>query len=74
MTLFVWSFLGWRSGLCNKAIDAFLNEKTFYLGACFLIFLKKIKKQAPKHHCISPPEAAKYFLHNLSIFSAFPCA
>jgi hypothetical protein len=36
------------------------------LGACFLIFSKKIKKQAPKHHCISPPEAAKYFLQNPS--------
>jgi hypothetical protein len=30
----------------------------------FDFFLEKIKKQAPKHHFISPPEAAKCFLYN----------
>jgi hypothetical protein len=49
-------------GLCNKSLDDPFNKKIFCLGACFLIFLEKIKKQAPKHHCVSPPEAAKYFL------------
>jgi hypothetical protein len=40
----------------------------------FDFFLKKIKKQTPKHHFISPPEAAKYFLHKtprVFIFSIF---
>jgi hypothetical protein len=48
--------------LCYKPIKGFGDKKIFCLGACFLIFLEKIKKQAPKHHFISPPKAAKYFL------------
>jgi hypothetical protein len=51
-------------GARNKSIDDPLNKKVFCLGACFFIFLKKIKKQAPKYHFISPPEAAKCCLHN----------
>jgi len=40
--------------------------KNILFGRLFFdFFWKKIKKQAPKHHFISPPEAAKYFLHNL---------
>ncbi len=39
-----------------------LSKKNSLFGGLFFdFFLEKIKKQAPKHHFISPPEAAKYF-------------
>jgi hypothetical protein len=44
----------------HKSVKAPLSKKMFCLVACFLIFSKKIKKQATKHYFISPPEAAKY--------------
>jgi hypothetical protein len=57
--------------LGNKSIDNPINKRIFFC-ACFLIFSKKNQKTGAKHHFISPPEAAKYFLHNPGVDMAWP--
>jgi hypothetical protein len=53
-----------HSGCVKNSFTPCSTKKYFVWSPVFLIFSKKLKKQATKHYFISPPEAAKYFLHN----------